>query len=109
MKKITATGHSVLAFFINPPGIATSKAGLIRLDDDGKTSGIRTRWFRIHSVGNDNIVTKDLNAGDIVAVPHGRWTRGFVCDHPEGKLLYALDPVDILGVYDGAEESLDLA
>ena len=109
MRDTKATGHSVLAFFINPPGISTSKSGLIRLNDDGQTAGIRTRWFRIHSVGDNNVVSKDINAGDIVAVPHGRWTRGFDCNHPDGKLLYGLDPADILGVYNGNEEDLDLA
>ena len=106
MKNVRAVKHSVLAFFVNPPGEGRTKGGLITLDDDGKSTGIKTRFFEIHDVGNDNVVTNDIKKGDIVAVAHGRWSRGFDIGHPEGKKLYSLDPKDILGVYTGDIEAI---
>ena len=83
MKNVRAVKHSVLAFFVNPPGEGRTKGGLITLDDDGENVGIKTRFFEIHDVGSDNDVTHDCKQGDIVAVAHGRWSRGFDVDHPE--------------------------
>ena len=34
MRNIKATGHSVLAFFVNPPGEYKSQGGVIKLHDD---------------------------------------------------------------------------
>ena len=106
MKNVRAVKHSVLAFFVNPPGEGRTKGGLITLDDDGKSTGIKTRFFEIHDVGNDNVVTNDVKKGDIVAVAHGRWSRGFDIGHPEGKKLYSLDPKDIMGIWEGDIETV---
>jgi len=106
MKNVRAVKHSVLAFFVNPPGEGRTKGGLITLDDDGKSTGIKTRFFEIHDVGSDNEVTNDVKKGDIVAVAHGRWSRGFDIGHPDGKKLYSLDPKDILGIYTGDIEAV---
>jgi len=107
MKNIRAVRHSVLAFFVNPPGEGKTKGGVITLDDDGDQTGIKTRFFEVHSVGNDNIVTNDIKAGDFVAVPHGRWSRGFDVDHPEKKKMYAIDPKDIMGIWTGDRSVLE--
>jgi len=109
MKNIRAVKHSVLAFFINPPGEGKTKGGLITLDDDGQDRGIKTRFFEVHDVGSDNEVTNDVKAGDFIAVPHGRWSRGFDVDHPEKKKLYAIDPKDIMGIWDGPREVLEMS
>lgn len=101
MKSVKATATSVLGFFVNPPGEHTSSGGVIILDDDGKQHGIKTRFFEVHDVGARTEVVDDVKKGDIVAVAHGRWSRGFDIGHPEGKKLYALDAKDILGVYEG--------
>ena len=106
MKNVRAIRHTVLGFFVNPPGEGKTKGGLITLDDDGKTTGIKTRFFEVHDVGNDNVVTHDVKKGDIVAVAHGRWSRGFDIDHPEGKKLYSLDPKDIMGIWTGDVEAV---
>jgi|TARA_B100002019_G_scaffold379_1_gene294 hypothetical protein len=106
MKNVRAIRHSVLGFFVNPPGEGKTKGGLITLDDDGKSTGIKTRFFEVHDVGNDNVVTHDVKKGDIVAVAHGRWSRGFDIDHPEGKKLYSLDPKDIMGIWTGDIEAV---
>ena len=106
MKNVRAIRHSVLGFFVNPPGEGRTKGGIITLDDDGQTTGIKTRFFEVHDVGNDNIVTDDVKKGDIVAVAHGRWSRGFDINHPEGKKLYSLDPKDIMGIWTGDIEAV---
>ena len=106
MKNVRAIRHSVLGFFVHPPGEGKTKGGLITLDDDGKSTGIKTRFFEVHDVGNDNVVTHDVKKGDIVAVAHGRWSRGFDIDHPEGKKLYSLDPKDIMGIWTGDIEAV---
>jgi len=109
MKNIRAVKHSVLAFFINPPGEGRTKGGIITLSDDGEDRGIKTRFFEVHDVGSDNVVSKDVKAGDFIAVPHGRWSRGFDVDHPEKKKLYAIDPKDIMGIWTGPREVLEQA
>jgi len=106
MKNVRAIRHSVLGFFVNPPGEGKTKGGLITLDDDGKTTGIKTRFFEVHDVGNDNVVTDDVKKGDIVAVAHGRWSRGIDIGHPDGKKLYSLDPKDIMGIWTGDVEAV---
>ena len=106
MKNIRAVKHSVLGFFVNPPGEGKTKGGIITLDDDGENTGIKTRFFELHDVGSDNDVTPDCKKGDIVAVAHGRWSRGFDINHPEGKKLYSLDPKDIMGIWTGDIEAV---
>lgn len=46
---------------------------IVLADDNRKSSGIRSRWAKVYSVGDD---IKDINVGDYVLVAHGRWTRG---------------------------------
>jgi hypothetical protein len=106
MKNVKAVAHSVLGFFVNPPGQRTTNGGLIMLDDNGTTDGIRTRFFEVHDVGGRSGVEQDIKPGDIVAVAHGRWSRGFEVESDDGRKLYALDPKDILGIYDGPKENL---
>ena len=106
MRQVRATANSVLAFFVNPPGQRTTDGGIIMLDDDGKSEGIRTRFFEVHSVGERTDVYEDIKPGDLVAVSHGRWSRGFDVGAEDGRKLHALDPNDILGVYDGPKENL---
>ena len=106
MRQVKATATSVLGFFVNPPGEHTLSSGLIILDDDGETRGIKSRYFEVHDVGSRTEVANDVKKGDIVCVAHGRWSRGFDVDHPEGKKLYALDAKDIMGVYHGDVNSI---
>tara|TARA_R100001509_G_scaffold119671_1_gene73983 strand:+ start:25 stop:360 length:336 start_codon:yes stop_codon:yes gene_type:complete len=107
MKNVKAIRHSVLGFFVNPPGEGKTKGGLITLDDDGESVGVKSRFFEVHDVGSDNAVTQDVKPGDIVLVAHGRWSRGFDVDHPEGKKLYSLDPTDIMGIWEGDRSVLE--
>lgn len=106
MKQVKATPNSVLGFFVNPPGVHKTHGGLIMLDDDGKVDGIKTRYFEIHDVGSNTLVYEDIKPGDIVAVSHGRWSRGIDIEREDGKKIYSIDPKDILGIYDGPVENI---
>ena len=74
-------------------------SGLILLNDNGTTAGIRPRWGRIYAVGPDQ---KDYSVGDWICVAHGRWTRGVEIEDTEGKVITIrkVDPKDILLISD---------
>ena len=77
-----------------------SKGGIVLLDDDKKSSGIRPRWAKIYGLGPD---VKDplLEIGKYILISHGRWTRGITVETPSGKVtLRKVDPNDILLVSD---------
>ena len=65
-------------------------SGIIILDDDGRDFGIKPRWGRVHAVGPDQ---KDIKRGEWVLVEHGRWTRGFNVETPDGE-SFVLRKVD---------------
>jgi len=48
-------------------------SGILLLNDDGKSDGIRPRWCKVYAVGPNQ---KDINIGQWILVEHGRWTRG---------------------------------
>lgn len=77
-----------------------SKGGIVLLDDDKKSSGIRPRWAKIYGLGpqqND----PQLQIGKWILISHGRWTRGITVETPEGKVtLRKVDINDILLVSD---------
>jgi co-chaperonin GroES (HSP10) len=70
-------------------------SGLILLNDNGTTAGIRPRWGRIYAVGPEQ---KDYSVGDWICVAHGRWTRGVEIQDVEGNVvtIRKVDPKDIL-------------
>jgi co-chaperonin GroES (HSP10) len=70
-------------------------SGLILLNDNGTTAGIRPRWGRIYAVGPDQ---KDYSVGDWICVAHGRWTRGVEIEETDGTVvtIRKVDPKDIL-------------
>ena len=73
--------------------------GIILMNDDMKSSGIRPRWCRIYALGPD--YNGDLQEGEWILVSHGRWTRGIEIEDEEGKkTLRRVDPNDILLVSD---------
>ena len=74
--------------------------GIVLLDDDMKSSGIRPRWARIYKVGADN-TDEEIVEGKWILISHGRWTRGFDIEDEEGKkTLRKVDPDDILLISD---------
>jgi len=74
-------------------------SGLILLNDNGTTAGIRPRWGRIYAIGPDQ---KDYSVGDWICVAHGRWTRGVEIEDVEGTVITIrkVDPKDILLISD---------
>lgn len=46
--------------------------GIIIPDDNGKTEGIRPRWGKVYSVGED---ISDISPGQWILIENGRWTR----------------------------------
>jgi len=76
-----------------------TKAGIILLNDDKKSEGIRPRWCKIYKFGSD--YNGDLQEGQYILVSHGRWTRGINIEDETGKkTLRRVDTNDILLVSD---------
>ena len=77
-----------------------SKGGIIIMNDDKKSAGIRPRWAKIYGLG-PNVNDPQLEVGKWIMISHGRWTRGITVETPSGKVtLRKVDPTDILLVSD---------
>jgi co-chaperonin GroES (HSP10) len=75
-----------------------SRGGLILLDDDMKSQGIRPRWAQVYAVGPN---VKDIKVGDYIMIAHGRWSRGQAIEDETGeKVIRKVDPNDILLISD---------
>ena len=71
-----------------------SNGGIVLLNDNGKSSGIRPRWGRVYAIGPDQ---QDVRVGEWICVAHGRWTRGLDIEDDTGKrTIRKIDPKDIL-------------
>lgn len=71
-----------------------STGGIIIMNDNGKSTGIRPRWAQVYAVGPEQ---HDIQIGEWILVAHGRWTRGFDVEDESGKhTLRRVDPNDIL-------------
>lgn len=93
INKLTPLGDSVLVTEMNFKERFTS-GGIVLLNDDGKTAGIRPRWGQVYAVGPDQL---DISVGEWICVAHGRWTRGIVIEDATGKhTIRRVDPKDIL-------------
>ena len=57
-------------------------SGIVLLNDNGKSTGIRPRWGQVYAVGPDQ---QDVKVGQWVCVAHGRWTRGIDVEDETGK------------------------
>lgn len=69
-------------------------SGIVLLNDNGKSNGIRPRWGRVYAVGPDQ---QDFTPGQWVLVAHGRWTRGLEVRDPSGEhTIRKIDPNDIM-------------
>jgi co-chaperonin GroES (HSP10) len=75
-----------------------TSSGIVLLNDNGKSTGIRPRWGQVYAVGPKQ---KDVTVGQWVCVAHGRWTRGIEIEDEQGaRSLRRIDPKDILLVSD---------
>jgi hypothetical protein len=74
------------------------QSGIVLLNDNGTTAGIRPRWGQIYAVGPEQ---QDVTVGQWICVAHGRWTRGHDIEDATGvKTIRKIDPKDILLVSD---------
>lgn len=80
-------------------GERVTKGGIVLLDDDGKTRGIRPRWAKVYAIGAEQ---RDVKPGDWILVEHGRWTRGFKLQDSTGveHVIRRVDVDAILAVSD---------
>jgi len=75
-----------------------SNGGIIIMNDDMKSAGIRPRWAKVYAIGPK---VKDIEVGQYIMIAHGRWTRGITIETPEGeKVIRKVDNNDILLVSD---------
>jgi hypothetical protein len=73
-------------------------SGIVLLNDDGKTSGIRPRWAQVYAVGPEQ---KEIQVGQWIFVEHGRWSRGIEVEVDNEQLtLRRVDPKSIIFVSD---------
>lgn len=88
----------------------TLSSGIVLLNDNGKSDGIRPRWGKVYAVGPDQT---DIQAGQWVCVAHGRWTRGVSIEDETGPhMIRRVDHKDILLVSDtdpGADDTISEA
>ena len=78
--------------------------GIVLLNDNGKSTGIRPRWGRVYAVGPDQ---QDIRVGDWICVEHGRWTRGLDIEDETGKItLRRVDPKDVMMTADEKPDDL---
>jgi hypothetical protein len=80
-------------------------SGIVLLNDDGKSDGIRPRWCQVFAVGPNQ---KDVTVGQYILVAHGRWTRANEIEiDGEQKSLRRIDHNDILMVSDELPDADD--
>jgi len=78
-----------------------TKGGIVLLNDDMKSHGIRPRWAQVYALGPDFNTISDLEVGKWIYITHGRWTRGIDIEDETGKhTLRRVDPDDILLISD---------
>jgi hypothetical protein len=69
-------------------------SGIVLLNDNVKSSGIRPRWGQVYATGP---YKKDVSVGQWICVAHGRWTRGVEIEDDNGvRTIRKIDPKDIL-------------
>jgi co-chaperonin GroES (HSP10) len=80
-------------------------SGVILLDDDGKSEGIRPRWGRVYAVGPEQT---DVTVGQWILLEHGRWSRGLKIEvNQEEFVIRRADPKAIIFVTDEKPDDAD--
>ena len=83
-----------------------TRGGIIVMNDDGKSEGIRPRWGKVYAVGPEQ---EDVAVDQWVLVAHGRWTRGIpVEEHGDVVTIRRVDINDILAVSDEQPSDCDM-
>jgi co-chaperonin GroES (HSP10) len=79
--------------------------GIIIPDDNGKSEGIRPRWGRVFSVGED---ITDIVPGQWILIENGRWTRMLKVKQEDGTdtMLWGVEwPKSVMLVSDEDPET----
>jgi co-chaperonin GroES (HSP10) len=72
--------------------------GIVLLNDDMKSSGIRPRWAKVYAIGPEQT---DVEVGQYILISHGRWSRGINIEDETGeKTVRRVDPNDVLMISD---------
>ena len=96
-KQIRPLGRSIIVSDMDFTG-RTLSSGIVLLNDNGTTAGIRPRWGKVYAIGPDQ---SEVSIGQWVCVAHGRWTRGLDIEDESGKkTIRRIDPDEILLVSD---------
>lgn len=75
-----------------------SSGGIVLLNDDMKSSGIRPRVCQVYAIGP---YQTDVTVGQWLLVEHGRWSRGIDIEiDGQKKTIRKVDPNSILLVSD---------
>jgi hypothetical protein len=98
VRKLTAINNNVLVTEMEFEARQLS-SGIVLLNDNGTTAGIRPRWGQVYATGPKH---NDVRVGQWICVAHGRWTRGIDIEGEDGVTftLRRVDPKDILLVSD---------
>ena len=81
-------------------GERITSGGLVLLNDDSRSAGVRPRWARVYALGQQQ---KDFTVGQWILISHGRWTRGVNIEVDGEELtIRRIDPKDVLLVSDEA-------
>jgi hypothetical protein len=86
-----------------------TSAGIVLLNDDMRSEGIRPRWAQVYALGPD-LQDEDIKIGKWICISHGRWTRGIDIEDETGKhTLRRVDPDDILLISDEPVNDLTMS
>lgn len=86
-------------------GSQTLQSGIILVDDDKKSQGIKPRWAQVYSIGPK--AKTELKVGQYVMILHGRWTRGINIVDAEGeKTIRCVDLKDCVLVSDEPQTNM---
>lgn len=80
-------------------GERVTKGGIVLMDDNAKSHGIRPRWAQVYVVGHKQ---QDVEPGQWILIEHGRWSRGFKLVDSQGieRMIHRVDVEAILAVSD---------
>jgi hypothetical protein len=99
--------HIIVADMQFSERITTS--GIVLLNDDMRSEGIRPRWAQVYALGPD-FQDEDIKIGKWICISHGRWTRGIDIEDETGKhTLRRVDPGDILLISDEPVNDLTMS
>jgi hypothetical protein len=94
-KKLVPLGNTVIVSGMEFTGRQLA-SGIVLLNDNGTTAGIRPRWAQVYAVGSEQT---HFSEGQWICIAHGRWTRGVEVEDPESGEVITIrkvDPKDIL-------------